>query len=59
MIVIVVGIMLFFMLKEKDEDAPEKATVDSATEKSKESEPTVNRINKEDVERDKPDGFIF
>jgi hypothetical protein len=43
--VIVVGIMLFFMLKEKDEDAPEKATVDSATE--------------EDVERDKPDGFIF
>ena len=34
LIVIVVGIMLFFMLKEKDEDAPEKATVDSATEKS-------------------------
>ena len=34
LIVIVVGIMLFFMLKEKDEDAPEKATVESATEKS-------------------------
>lgn len=34
LIVIVVGIMLFFMLKEKDEDAPEKATVGSATEKS-------------------------
>ena len=34
LIVIVVGIMLFFMLKEKDEDALEKATVESATEKS-------------------------
>lgn len=34
LIVIVVGIMLFFMLKEKDEDAPEKAITESATEKS-------------------------
>ncbi|KDH20158.1 inner membrane protein yihN [Klebsiella variicola] len=34
LIVIVVGIMLFFMLKEKDEDAPEKTIAESATEKS-------------------------